>query len=190
MLYLLAIVLGVAAGLGAGGKISNMLDFKIRKAWLIIAALLLQIGAQVALQKGVLIEDVLVVILNIAVYSLLLGAFWYNRHYAGMIIIAAGSIMNALVMTVNAGKMPVSAELLHKLNLMDAASALESGRDIKHVFIDSTTRLPFLADIIHPPSFLSIFMQIVSIGDIVIAAGLLGLLFEIVSGRNKGVKNH
>jgi hypothetical protein len=190
MLYLAAIALGIAAGIMAGGKISNVLDFKIKKAWLIILSLLIQISAQIAVSKGIDFIQNYLGILQFAVYALLITAFYYNRQYIGMCIIAAGSILNAIVMIANGGRMPVNADILERLNLMEGADAVNSGQDIKHVFMDESTKLPFLGDIVHPPSFLSCFMQVVSIGDIVITAGLLVLVFEIVRGRYKGVKTY
>jgi hypothetical protein len=182
--------LGIAVGIAAGGKISNVLDFKIKKAWLIFLALLIQISAQIAVSKGFEFVYGYIAVVQFLVYALLVTAFYFNRQYLGICIIAAGSILNAIVMISNRGRMPVSADILDRLKLMEAAGAVKSGLDIKHVFIDRATKLPFLGDIIHPPSFLSYLMQVVSIGDIIITAGLMILIFEVVSGRYKGVKTY
>lgn len=183
MLYLLACFMGIAAGLAAKGSISNLANFKLEKIYLIIAAFVIRTTAQVLSARGMvwLIESSLL-IYGIT-FLLLLAAFWYNRHSIGALIIGAGCLMNNVVMLLNGGKMPVSLEAMDRAGMTGMLEFMKNGADGKHSLLTESTKLPWLADIIHLPSFLGLLMEIVSIGDLVIALGLAVLTFEAVRGK-------
>jgi len=119
-------------------------------------------------------------------YSLLLLMFWFNRHYVGMAVIGAGCFLNAAVIMLNGGRMPVGMEAVEKAGYMQGLEALKAGLDAKHTVLDAGTRLAFLADVIHIPGFPGIWIRVASIGDVVIAIGLAILVFELTSGRMRG----
>lgn len=167
MLYILAVILGLIAGTVSKGKLSNIKNIRINKAWLIIMAYLIQILAQVTAIRGIDFAVRYSVIVEAVVFGMLLIALWFNRHYAGMILIAAGSILNIVVMMCNGGKMPVNASAI---NISDG----------KHILADKFTRLPFLGDIISPPGVLGYANSVVSVGDLVVILGLAVLIFELM----------
>ncbi|NLC69596.1 MAG: DUF5317 domain-containing protein [Clostridiaceae bacterium] len=198
MSYVLSAVLGMAASLISGGRFSNFTNFKFKKGFLIVLGLLVQFVAQLAI--GRLPYHVInnAVWINMVVFCLLFSGFWFNKKYAGIDTIALGTALNALVIMFNNGRMPVNREILSRNGLWQAIEMVEKGLDFKHVFIDESTRLVFLADIIEPPGIFGFFMRIISIGDVLITLGIGILVFEMFSGysildlirgkRHRGVK--
>lgn len=184
MLYVLAIVFGAVVGLAAGGKLSNILNFKLEKMWIILIAFAVQISSQILCYNGFKFFADNSLIIHGLVFLFMFIAFWANRHYLGVLLVGIGCVLNALVMMVNGGKMPVDPKVIEAAGLpAEAIQVISSGLDSKHILIDETTRLTFLADIIHPPSFLGILMQVVSIGDLVVGVGVFILAFEVITGR-------
>jgi len=100
-----------------------------------------------------------------------------------MLFIGIGYLMNTVVMAANGGKMPVSEKVLAATSISNFIDNIKSGRDIKHVIMNSGTKMKFLADVIRVPGFLGSMMQVVSIGDIIILVGIFILTVELVMGR-------
>jgi len=183
MLYILAILLGIAIGIAMKGRLSNALNFRLKKVWVLLLAFIIQAGAQVMSFNGLTgITDYTIIIQGCVIILLLIG-FWYNRKYAGIIIMSLGFLLNALVMMLNGGKMPVSYDILQKNNLIEAIDLLLAGRDSKHALIDDNTKLWFLSDVICLPGIFGNTAGLVSIGDLIIAAGIFVLVAEVVSNR-------
>lgn len=95
----------------------------------------------------------------------LLTFLWWNRYLAGALLIAVGSTLNSAVILAN-GAMPVSRDAM--LAIARHPAEMSGGR---HRLLAPTDALPQLADIIGLP----VLRTVVSVGDIVLAAGL-GLL--------------
>jgi len=93
--------------------------------------------------------------------------------------VGLGASLNALVMLVNGGRMPVSLEAMQKAGIKEVTEMIMSGADNKHAVISSTTKLKFLADIYICPVFIGQGMGVVSIGDLVVALGLFVFVFEL-----------
>ena len=186
MLYILAIAAGIAAGVLAGGKVSNLLTFRLRWYWVILLVFILETGMNIIIRQLPAAAGKISLVAYGLRYCLLLIGFWMNRRYLGIVTIGSGCFLNALVIMLNGGKMPVSTELLEQKGLVEAARLLESGLDSKHAVLAENTKLAFLADVIYLPYFPGFLMRIVSLGDLLIAAGLFVLVFEIVGRRNGG----
>lgn len=184
MLYIIAIVLGVIVGILFKGRIGNILNFKFEKAWIIITAFLIQAGAQFLNFKGFTIVSRNVIIIQSIVIVLLLIGFWYNRKNLGITFLGIGLMLNAVVMIANGGKMPVSYDILKSFNQQEMIELLEAGRDSKHTIISENTNLAFLSDVIYIPYVFGYMMRLVSIGDLMIVAGIFILTVEIVSGKH------
>jgi hypothetical protein len=113
-------------------------------------------------------------------YALLLGSqvvvlAWVlaNWQLPGLVLVALGLAMNAVVMAAN-GAMPVHPEAIAALGR--DASELVRG---KHVLADADTRLWWLADIWAVPPIRSV----ISIGDVVLAAGLIPIVHHLMTYR-------
>ncbi|MCR4434889.1 MAG: DUF5317 domain-containing protein [Clostridiales bacterium] len=189
MLYLIALTLGIFLGILAKGKISNLMKIRFNKIWIILLAFLIDILSQVLAYRGFDFTVRYSFAISALKFCLLAVGFWVNRHYLGMLVIGAGCLLNALVMMLNGGRMPVDEGLL-KTIIPDARIISALARDGKHVMANGDTRLFFLSDIFHPPGFLAIGAQIVSIGDLIVVAGLFLMIFQVVWGKEGSMGKH
>ena len=111
MLMLVVALLGIASVPLTGGRLAALAQVRLRHAWLIPAALAVQIyittidpggsrGAHVAAHLG---------------SYLLAGAFVFaNRDLPLVWLVALGGVLNLLVITVNGGVMPADANALQR----------------------------------------------------------------------------
>jgi len=119
--------------------------------WLAIVAFVLQTVTRILGIRGVESAVKFSFLIQAVVFVLLLFCFWFNREYIGLWFVGLGASLNALVMLVNGGRMPVSLEAMQKAGIKEVTEMIMSGADNKHAVISSTTKLKFLADIIHLP---------------------------------------
>lgn len=189
MLYIIAIIAGILAGVLAGGRIGNLLKFRFNKPIILILAFAIQSVASILGLKGIGFVNSCSLIIQGVVYTLLFIGFWLNRHYFGLCVVAVGGFLNAAVMMLNGGKMPVDFSLLTSGVSTEAIELLKSGADGKHTAITESTRLVFLADVFHPPGILSWSMQVISIGDMIVVLGLFVVVLEIVVYKELRVVN-
>jgi len=183
MIYIVSLVAGLIVGKFTGGRISNLLNIRLKCIGIILTAFLLQIVLRFIYINYLVFDNSLALVLaNLAIYILLGTGFWLNRHYIGMCIIGFGMLLNSLVILHNGGKMPVDIRLMEGYVPVEAIDLLRSGRDPAHSVITDETLLAFLADIIRLPAFLKTFNLVVSIGDLLIAFGIFMLFFELMRG--------
>jgi hypothetical protein len=186
MLFIIAAILGMVWGVAVGGRLSNLLDFRIKKSWIILLAFTLMTITRLLGLRCPQVNDYAIAN-HILVYALMLICLFFNRHYFGIWFIGTGCLLNAFVMLVNGGKMPVSES-----SAIKAGIVLDSvNRDIKHILFykGEDIKLSFLSDIIYLPGVTGIGMRIVSIGDLIVAIGILFIMFGIVRKNKKQVDN-
>ncbi|HWR98530.1 MAG TPA: DUF5317 family protein, partial [Candidatus Methanoperedens sp.] len=106
-MLLAGIVLGLVAGLAAGGRLDNLLAVRLRWTPLIFAAVALRLGTEAALLRDVAVVDELRVPLLAAAYVVLVVALWANRRLPGIGLALVGTALNATAIVVNGGFMPV-----------------------------------------------------------------------------------
>ncbi|MDJ0959882.1 MAG: DUF5317 domain-containing protein [Acidimicrobiia bacterium] len=164
MLFLVIVLAAsVIVSLFRGGKLANLPDIYAR-GWLL---LILGFGMQIVGNRLGEDQHELAVALVLISYVPLLLVAALNRTSPGMWIAGIGILMNFIVMAANGG-MPVLPEAV-ELAGGDATSL--TAFSAKHVLLDSTTRFPFLADIIPLPG------SVISLGDVFFAIGL-GVFIE------------
>jgi Family of unknown function (DUF5317) len=161
----LAIVLfmSIAIAILRGGRMINLGDIELRYWWLLPLGFVLQIAARFvpdATDWGVAL-----VLLS---YAPLLALVLINRDRPGLWLAGIGVLMNFTVIALNGG-MPVLAEAA------EVASGFAPGDPViaegyKHVILDQTSRLVFLADVI--PIRIANYGQVLSMGDVFLAVGL------------------
>ncbi len=187
MLYILAVVLGLVLGLALKGSLRNFTNFNIRYKWIFISAFLIQLSYQI-LCAGIYspLSDYSFYV-QAFIFLLLYIGIWFNRHYLGAALTGIGSFLNVLVMMSNGGKMPVSANIINSVMLDEnlKSTLLSDGR---HVLAGESTRLALLMDNMYIPGFFGTGMRIVSIGDLVVVAGLFILVTELTAGRTFGFR--
>lgn len=177
MPYTLAIVvLAVLVSYARGGRLQRIADARLRLPWLLFAGLALQIGVDLAAGRE-LLGDASPAGLGLLIASQVLVVTWLvlNRHLPGVMLVAIGLALNAVAITAN-GAMPVDPEAMRALGLGELE--VPPG---KHTLLTERTRLPWLADIFPLPPLRSI----ISIGDVVIAAGLLPLTHALMTWRSE-----
>jgi len=180
-----AILIGIIVSCLNGSR-PSFSNIKFKNSWLLLPAVVLQILSSVAEARGYEFGTILKLIVNGTVFVLAFFVIWFNRRYLGLWFIGLGAFFNALVMMLNGGRMPVDVSVLNdKVYTSGALDLILRGSDNKHVAIESTTKIPILADIIGIPGFLGVGMPIISIGDIIVAVGLFLLCLQfIVVPRN------
>lgn len=117
--------------------------------------------------------------LYVASLALLLAFAWSNRHNVGIAVIGLGLLMNAAVITANGGQMPVDAgQLAAKGQLQEMVDLEQAGMWSSFAVSNEDTRLFFLGDRLLMPRPV-IEPVVLSLGDFVIAAGILLFLLVI-----------
>lgn len=149
----------VLAGWLRGGRLRHLAALPFRGGALAVIAAAAQALFALAPSSGVAL------VLTAASQIALLAFLWLNRFLAGALLIATGSLLNTVVVLAN-GAMPVSREAV--LAIGRHPGEVQPGR---HRLMTDADVLPQLADIVALP----LLRTIVSVGDIVLAAGL-GLL--------------
>ena len=166
---MVALVGAVAVGLAFGGRWSRLTQLRLQWRALVVAAVLAQGGGALIGIAG-LANARSSYVVGLAV-SAACGAVFCARNLriAGVPLLTLGLLCNALVVALN-GAMPVSvhAALRAGVPLADIVG------DARHRVADAGTTLRPLADIIPVP--LPARPEVVSAGDVLVAAGLAELI--------------
>jgi MFS family permease len=173
---LIGILVGLVLGLLAGGRIDALVNARLRFVALLLAALALRFGTQIAIATGVTLADQLRLPLYAAAFGILAVALWLNRGRPGLLAVAAGVISNGIAVVANGGWMPVYVPSLEAAGLTAADLSPHF-----HVILPTALNLDFLlhagplGDIIpFPVPFLS---NVGSVGDLFISTGLGWFVF-------------
>ena len=166
MIFILVIaVVAAVYGLVRGGSLDTLAATHFRFVWVLIAALVVQLGFDIWDPEWLTETGDLVVLLGsnvaVAVFMLL------NRHLPGMWLAAVGLLLNALVIAANQA-MPVSEHALEIAGL----ESMPFG--VKHEPLGGNTVLPWIADVIPLPGM----KTILSVGDLFLAAGIGWLVYR------------
>lgn len=164
ILAAVALVCAVLIGFASGGRLRRLAELRLRHRRLVLVALAAQLAG--ALVGGPSYRLGLVVSVVVALAFLLA-----NRSVQGVALVALGLLSNALVVGLN-GAMPVRPEASGRAGV--STQPLLDGSDPRHELADEGTRLPWLGDVIPLP--LPYRPQVVSPGDLLIAAGLAELV--------------
>jgi MFS family permease len=179
-MLLMACILGVVAGLVAGGRLSNLLSAQLRFGALIVAGLVLRVATQWLIDQGVGIADELRLPLFMLSFGLLVVALWLNRSQPGLLVAMVGIAANGVAIALNGGYMPVylPAVEMAGLTMADLSPTF-------HVLLPEQLGLSFLAaggplgDIV--PLAVPILTNVISIGDVLLAAGVGWFLFATIA---------
>jgi hypothetical protein len=171
---LAVLLLAITLAYARGGRLYRLVEAPLGWSWLLFVGLMLQVVVDLAVGRGVFADTswggpVLLFLSQALVLT------WVIRNWqqAGMILIGLGLLLNMVVVTAN-GAMPVDPAAIAALG--GDPAALEPG---KHTLMTAGTRLPWLADIWALPPLRSI----ISVGDVVLAAGLIPLAHALMTYR-------
>jgi hypothetical protein len=159
-LVLAVLVVAVAGGLLAGGSLARLGDLPLRRRGLVVLAVVAQAAG--GLVGGVAYPVGLAVSAVVALAFLAL-----NRGTRGTGLVGLGVVANALVVGLN-GAMPVSLPAADRAGV--TVTAVVTGADPRHEVLGPGTRLHLLGDVVPVP--LPALPQVVSPGDVLVAAGL------------------
>jgi hypothetical protein len=175
-LLLSVLVLSVCLGYLFGGRLHRLEALRPRWWGLVIIGLGIQF---VRLPDGATGTDLLIRTAVLALcYSLLLTFALVNVRMPGMFLVVIGLACNMTVIVVNGG-MPASAQALIDSGQADVlADVRHQGADKHHLLTDDD-QLTFLADVIAVPQPIG---QAVSVGDILVYAGLTWLIVATMRG--------
>lgn len=161
MLILAGTLLAVLLVPVLGGRLSGLGRLQLRAPLLVLAALALQVLSISIVPHW---PHALLVVLHGASYVLAALFVWVNRRLPGLWLVALGGGLNALVIALNGGTMPASAEALRRAG-MDAEV---EGYVNSEVVADPV--LPWLGDVFASPSWLPL-QNVYSAGDLLLLAG-------------------
>ena len=170
IIFVAAIALTIIVVVVTKGSFGRLGSLHVRMLWLLFLGLAIQIALEAIDFPKDRIETLGFAMLLLS-YVAILGFCVANRNVKGMLIITVGVALNVLVIALNQG-MPTKDDV-HDRNGREVHVPIE--QTVKHRPQDDDTVLSFLGDVISAPGFPN---QQFSIGDIVIALGMLDLCFE------------
>ena len=163
MLLLAGTLLAVLLVRPLGGRLRPLAGLRLHGAPLVPVALLAQVLAFVVLSGAPR-----PVLLGLHVVSYLLAAVfvWLNRALPGLWLLAGGAGLNALVLALNDGTMPASAEAVRRAGL----PLVDEGYSNSGVLADP--HLAPLGDVFASPAWLPLH-NVYSPGDLLVLAGVV-----------------
>ncbi len=181
-MLIVSLVLGLALGMLAGGRITNLASVRLRLVQLLFLGLALRYATQFAIDGGIGFASDFRLPLFAGGFVLLLMGLWVNREQPGLPLAFVGILLNAVAIVTNGGFMPVWEPSLAAAGLTPADVGSTFHKLVGAV-ADGGIPSNFLAqagplgDIIPIP--IPFIRNVASIGDIFLAAGLAFFLFAI-----------
>lgn len=148
-----------------GGRLGRLIELRLRWGWVALGALALQVVITTLVPTG---STRLLELLHIASYLLAGACIAANRHITGLPVLAAGAALNLAAIAANHGVMPASERAMRLAGLVPSDGFANSA-PVSH------PRLQALGDVIPVPGPWPLG-NVISIGDLLIAAGLLLVL--------------
>lgn len=170
------VLISVVIGLIRGGSLLNLKNLEFKLVSLILTAYLIQFGIDFWGAKQPWWGYPY---LHIFSYFLLFLSLYSNRVIPGIKYIFAGTFLNFTAIILNNGVMPVAKRFISD----HAVAAFNAGLGGTHGLITGNTRVQFLTDILFIP--VPYEPQVLSLGDIVIDAGIFVILVRAMSGSPK-----
>lgn len=175
MLYLVALLIGLAIGFVRGGRLSHLTRLRLRWLWIVPVALAIQLMI-FPLFSGTPLVPYATVPLHVLSYALV--GLWLvaNLRVTPLVVTGVGALANFVTIAVNGGRMPSSPTALNAAGWSTTAELLiAQGEYGNVVLMGESTRLNALADWLYLPDWIP-FSTAFSIGDVLIMVGLVWLI--------------
>jgi len=170
MLWLaLVLFIAMTVALLRGGRLINLADIRLQHWWLLLLGFGIQAGTSFLPRDADWTRSVSTIMILCSYLPLLLLVL-INRQREGMWLAGLGVLMNFSVIALNGGMPVLEGAARIAAGLGGSATGFQLALDFKHVLLDSTTHIPFLADVI--PVRLFGIGQVISLGDVLLAVGL------------------
>jgi hypothetical protein len=170
-LAVVVLVLAVAAAVATGGRWRRLADLHLQARGLVVAAVVAQVGGALFGIAG-FADARRAYVVGLALSAICALAFCArNLHVPGVTLVSAGLVANATVVALN-GAMPVSIVAAYHARV--PIGAISAGTDSRHEIAGIGTRLRWLGDVVPVP--LPVRPEVVSAGDVLVAAGLAELV--------------
>ncbi|MFA4931291.1 MAG: DUF5317 domain-containing protein [Caldisericia bacterium] len=184
---LVLIVLGVALvfSLLTGGRPKYAQNWHLKGLWMALGAFAVQTALFTRWGTG-LVGEALVAVIYVVTLCVLAAFLVTNRRVLGVPILLAGLMLNMLVISANAGRMPVSVAALDAAGRVEEADLLRlRGAAANCVLMNDSTRLNMLGD--------NIVIRLggpvgsaYSVGDLVALAGEAVVVFGVLRTKPAG----
>ncbi|MDD2352771.1 MAG: DUF5317 domain-containing protein [Candidatus Caldatribacteriota bacterium] len=176
MLYLIIVIFSIIVGLLRGGELERLSHLTIESVHIFAFALLLRGLLWVAEIMNIAIIFQYSSIILIFSYLLLLFATFKNLNLYGFKYITLGILLNAFVIIVNGGKMPV----LLNSSIVGTLDTFAETENMIYLVNNSKALFAFLGDVLPLPNPLP-QTSILSVGDIIIFIGLFVLIQNVMT---------
>ncbi|MDP3179003.1 MAG: DUF5317 domain-containing protein [Spirochaetaceae bacterium] len=185
MIVLYAVVVGVLLGYAFHGRLSNLAGLPLRSLWLVLLALVIQVLIFPLFTREPLLPYGTAVLHGVS-YGILLLWLFLNLRNRALLVVGAGALLNLVVVFANGGYMPASPAALRIAGLAQTADIAARGETYGNIVGNGVaTRLNLHGDWIPTPPAHP-FARAMSVGDVLIMAGLTWLL---VKGMRTRVEN-
>ena len=168
MLFIVAIALGIAAGLLTGGRLGNLANLHVRWPWLLALVLLVRVAAVATPLDRV--DQVRYAYLA-SLIALVLWTLWQIARLPGILLVSAGAALNVIVIVANDSRMPVAGGL--------APSLARQGHIGQYTLMSPATNLSWLGDWIAFGPLPGVY----SPGDLVSLVGIAMLCYFATRAR-------
>jgi hypothetical protein len=156
----------------ARGKLTALGDLRLRRPWLALAGIGVQVVIVSVLPGGSAFWHEAA---HLVSYALLGACAWANRRVPGVWLIAVGGLLNFIVIVANGGVMPADPSLI-------VEAAQRGGEGFVNSGVVSDPHLAFLGDVIATPRSWPM-ANVYSVGDLVIVLGVFVLLHRVSGSR-------
>ena len=171
MFILYGVVVGVVVGRLIGGRLERLATIHFRLAWLVVVALVVQVGLFSPLADP--LPDGVARIVYVASTAAVALAVLSNLRLPGIALIAVGAALNLAAIAANGGAMPASAEAL-------ATAGIAIGPHTNSIAA-ATPALEPLTDVFALPAWVPL-ANVFSVGDVLVA---IGLAWTIAAGMRR-----
>lgn len=174
MILLAILLLAVVTVPLSGGRLGRLAEIDLRALWAIVVALGLQILIISVFPdrfEGIHVP------LHILSYGFAAVFVWANRSIPGMLVIGLGAFSNFIAIAANGGVMPASTAALRAAGLDERSEGFSNSTAVED------PKLSFLGDVFAIPDSWPIVDNVFSVGDVLIALGLVLLVHGVCGAR-------
>ena len=168
MLLLVALAVGLVAGVATGGRLGNLANLRFRWPLFVLAVLVIREGALIRPFNSI---DGVQYVYAVSLAALVAWTIWHIPRLPGVWLVTAGAALNLVVVLANGSRMPVAPAL--------AGILAVRGHIGQYVVMGPDSQLNWLADWIGVPGPLG---GAYSPGDVLVALGI-GLVAFLATKR-------